>query len=182
MVEEIEEIKLLGVMVSNNLKYDSNTEYMCKKAKKKIYLLRNMKLSGLSQSELLDAYKKEIRSLLELAVPVWNSGVTQEQSIKIERVQKASLAAILGPKYTSYEESLKLTKLDKLYERRQNICLKFVKKNVKSDHSFFETISKKYNTRSNPGAVKEYQCRTKSLYDSGLPYLARVYNASLKSK
>ena len=55
-----------------------------------------MKLSGLSQSELIDAYKKEVHSLLELAAPVWNSGITQEQVLKIERVQKSSLAAILG--------------------------------------------------------------------------------------
>ena len=114
MLDEIEEIKLLGLMISKNLKWEANTEYICKKAKKKIFLLRNMKISGLSQAELVDAYIKEVRSLLELAVPVWNSGLTQEQSLKIERVQKSSIAAILGPKYSSYEESLSITKLSKI--------------------------------------------------------------------
>ena len=46
-----------------------------------------MKESGLTDSELVDAYKKEVRSLLELAVPVWNSGLTKNQCVQIERVQ-----------------------------------------------------------------------------------------------
>ena len=120
-----------------------------------------MKISGLSQSELIDAYKKEVRSLLELAVPVWNSGLTQEQSLKIERVQKSALAAILGPNYISNENALKISKLDKLTTRRENICLKFVNKNVKSENSLFTIIKKNHNTRSDPGSLVEYQCRTK---------------------
>ena len=43
-----------------------------------------MKKSGFTE-QLVDAYKKEVRSLLELAVPVWNSGLTVEESIQIER-------------------------------------------------------------------------------------------------
>ena len=47
-----------------------------------------MKKCGLTQKELIDAYMKEIRSHLELAVPVWHSGLTLEQQIQIERIQK----------------------------------------------------------------------------------------------
>ena len=118
MLEEVSVYKLLGVMVSSNLKWHENTNYICNKAKKKVWLLRNMKKSGLSQNELIDAYKKEVRSLLELAVPVWHSGLTKEQSQQIERIQKISLAAILGQKYTSYGKALKLCDLSMLSDRR----------------------------------------------------------------
>ena len=37
---------------------------------------------------MIDAYIKEVRSTLEQSVPVWNSGLTKEQIISIERVQK----------------------------------------------------------------------------------------------
>ena len=120
-LEVINRIKLLGVMVSENLKWDLNTEYICSKARKRIFLLRNMKLSGLNTKELIDAYKKEVRSLIEFAVPVWNSGLTLDQIRTIERVQKSSLSAILGHNYTCYEDALKLTKLDRLSTRRRNI-------------------------------------------------------------
>ena len=49
-----------------------------------------MKLSGLDRSELIDAYKKEVRSILELAIPVWNSGLTLDKVRQFERVQKSS--------------------------------------------------------------------------------------------
>ena len=38
-----------------------------------------MKQSGLNKLQLVDAYQKEVRSLLELAVPVWSSGITLDQ-------------------------------------------------------------------------------------------------------
>ena len=42
-LEVIKSIKLLGIQISENLKWDQNTDYICKKAKTKIFLLRNMK-------------------------------------------------------------------------------------------------------------------------------------------
>ena len=111
-----------------------NTDYICKKARSKIFLLRSMKWRGLSLHELIDAYTKEVRSILELAVPVWSSGLTLEQSVIIERVQKSSLSAILGSDYISYDNALKITKLERLSVRRKKICLKFVQKNVQSEN------------------------------------------------
>ena len=67
---------------------DHNTDYITEKVRKKIWTLRGMKNSGLTMPQLVDAYIKEVRSILELAVPVWGSGITVEQSLKIERFQK----------------------------------------------------------------------------------------------
>ena len=64
VLEVLDEIKLLGIIVQDNLKWNKNTDYICKKARQRIWLLRNMRKSGLSQSELVDAYIKEVRSLL----------------------------------------------------------------------------------------------------------------------
>ena len=90
-LEEISEIKLLGVLVDNSLKWTKNTDYICQKARQRIWLLRNMKKSGLNLTELIDACIKEVRSLLEVAVPVGHSGLTKGESNQIERVQKAAL-------------------------------------------------------------------------------------------
>ena len=106
-----------------------------------------MKSSGLNERELVDAYVKEVRSILELAVPVWHPGITEEQETKIERVQKSALSAILGNMYVSYESALKKTKLKPLRERRQNICLKFINKYMKSKDPILKTVVKKVNTR-----------------------------------
>ena len=179
ILEEVNVYKLLGVMVSSNLKWNENTDYICTKARKKIWLLRNMKRSGLTQCELIDAYKKEVRSLLELAVPVWHSSLTKEQSNQIERVQKLSLAAILGNEYAGYVSSLKMCGLESLHDRRIQICSNFITKNMKSACPMLSVINKQYNTRSSENLAEEFQCRTQAFFSSSLPYLARLYDEKL---
>ena len=139
-----------------------------------------MKLSGLTQKQLIDAYGKEVRSLLELAVPVWNSNITLEQSVQIERLQKSALSVILGHKYESYEKALELTGLKRLSFRREQICTKFIVKNMKSEKPLFTVTKKSHNTRSIPGLVDEIQCRTQAFFNSSIPYLARLYNKNMK--
>ena len=58
---------------------------------------------GLSSEILYDVYTKEVRSILELAVPVWHSDLTRKQCADIERIQKVAFAIILGSKYQNYQ-------------------------------------------------------------------------------
>ena len=45
---------------------------------------------------ILDVYLKEVRSVVELAVPAWHIGLTLRQSADIERVQRVAVYIILG--------------------------------------------------------------------------------------
>ena len=67
-VEVVTETKLLGIILTNDLKWSSNTEYICKKAYKKLWTLRRMKVLDVDVAIICDVYVKEIRSLLELDV------------------------------------------------------------------------------------------------------------------
>ena len=60
----------------------------------------------------------------------------------IERVQKSSLAAILGFQYESYESALEIPGLEKLYVRRENICLRFIQKIFESERPFLSKFPK----------------------------------------
>ena len=60
--------------------------------------------------------------MLELAAPVWHSGVTVAASKQLERVQKAAFSIILGKQY------LTDLKMESLKERRKHLCSKFAKK------------------------------------------------------
>ena len=88
MLEVVPEIKLVGVMVTQDLKWQRNTDLICAKARQKLWVLRRLKRFSIENEKLVDVYKKEVRSLLEYAVPVWHSSITQKQSNQIERVQK----------------------------------------------------------------------------------------------
>ena len=45
---------------------------------------------GLDSFTLVDYYMKEVRVHVELAVPVWHSGLSQKLSGDIERVQRVA--------------------------------------------------------------------------------------------
>ena len=90
-LEVVKETKLLGMILTNDLKWSANTEYICKKAYKKMWTLRRMKVLDVDPNTICDVYVKEIRSLLELAMPAWHSGLTCKQSVEIERVQKVAV-------------------------------------------------------------------------------------------
>ena len=75
---------LLRVVVSDDLQWATNTEYICTKARRKLWILRRMLCLKLTKAEMFDIYTKEIRSILEFAVPVWHSGLTRKQVSEIE--------------------------------------------------------------------------------------------------
>ena len=76
-LEVVENFKLLCVVVRSDLKWHDNTNHICKKGYLRLWILRRLKKLGASKHELLDVYYKQVRSVLELAVPVWQPGLTQ---------------------------------------------------------------------------------------------------------
>ena len=124
MVKCISETTLLGVIVSDDLKWSKNTSFLCTKARQKLWILRRMQLLDLNEMQLFDAYKKEIRSVLEYAVPVWHSSITRKEVSEIEGIQKLAFRIILKQSYTSYSRACNFFGTETLEQRRQNICLK----------------------------------------------------------
>ena len=54
ILEVKDELKILGVIITPNLKWDVNTETICKKAYSKLWAMRRMKSLGLDEFTLLD--------------------------------------------------------------------------------------------------------------------------------
>ena len=90
-----------------------------------------MKLLKLDNFLILDVYMKEIRSLAEQGVPIWHSGLTQNQTRDLEKIKKVACSIILGENYESYTSALKTLGLEKLSVRRKKICIRFAKKTQK---------------------------------------------------
>ena len=140
-----------------------------------------MQALELNQFQLFDVYMKEIRSILEMAVPVWHSSLTKQQSRDIENIQKLAFKVIMQNRYKSYELACKFFNTTTLEERRTQLCYKFAKRNLKSDHSYFNQISTNMRTRNKPGIrVQEVKCNFNRFYKSSVPYLARLLNATNK--
>ena len=175
-LEVISQIKLVGLVISDNLSWHENTLYICRKARTKLWIIRRMKSLSLSHEQIFDVYCKEIRSIVEFGVPVWHPGLTKKDSNDIERVQKVAFKIILESCYTDYTAACLYFNTTTLKLRRKKLCINFATKNLKSEESFFDPVQKTVNTRSEKALVKEYKCRTSRYSNSSLPYLARLLN------
>ena len=134
------EHKLLGVIVTDDLKWGKNTDYICSKARKRLWILRRLAQHNFSQWQLFDVYQKEVRSILEMCVPVWHSSLTKVQSNKIEAIQKLAFKLILRDRYQNSKNACKLLKTDTLKDRHTALCTKFALKNLNSDNSLFTEV------------------------------------------
>ena len=178
-LETQEEMKILVLTLSNDLKWRSNTDNMTTKAYGRLWMIKRLQKAGANLEDLTDIYIKQVRSVLEFGVPVWNSGLTKEESSDIERVQKAFLHIALGQAYTSYENALNMSKLETLEYRRENLCFKFAKKATKHPKHcswFVEADPNAPDTRSNKQKYKTPLCRLNRFKKSPIPYLTSLLN------
>ena len=177
-IEYVEETKLLGLVLTSDLKFDKNTDYIVKRAFKKLWMLKRLKNLGASSDQLTDVYFKQVRSILELATPVWHSSLSLANKACIERVQKAALQIILGPAYTSYSSACDLINLLTLETRRVNLCRKFALKTVKNPkHTKWFKVNRKISkTRQKQPAFCHVVSRTKRFENSPISYLTQILN------
>ena len=174
-LEYLSHVKLVGVMISDDLRWAKNKEFICQKAMQRMWIIRRMKKLKLEPELLIDTYTKEIRSVLELAVPVWHGGLTAKQSRDIERVQKTALFIILEDSYINYDVACTLAEIEPLDQRREKLCLKFARKEIKKDNTLFILANTNLKTQSQ-NVVIEPKCNTRRFAQSSIPYLSRLLN------
>ena len=95
-IDQVQEVRLLGVLLSDDLKFDSNTHDICRSAFARISMITKLKYAGVEETDLVEIYTLFVRSLLEYCCVAWHSSITQAQSYDIERVQRTALKVILG--------------------------------------------------------------------------------------
>ena len=60
-------MKLLGITITNDLKWKTNTENMVKKGFGRLWMIQRLKVEGASINDHKDVLIKKIRSVLEFA-------------------------------------------------------------------------------------------------------------------
>ena len=161
-LEIVDQMKILGVIIKSDLTWTENTRYICSRAYAKMWMIRRLKNLGCNDQELLDVYYKQIRSILEFAVPVWTGAITEKEDNQIERVQRVICSILLGPRYKSYSTALRVLNMESLSNRRIRLVTNFAKNSSihpKHKHWFKKNIYNGPNTRSE----KLKYCKVKSL-------------------
>ena len=118
-VNIVKHAKLLGVIVSNDLKWILHVNAICKKASKRLYALRLLRRNALPDSVLVKVYCTCVRPILEYACQVWHNNLPVYLSNQIEQIQKRALRMIF-PSLT-YDQAM-LTANPSLHDRRSTLC------------------------------------------------------------
>ena len=95
LLEEVQECKLLGLTLTNQLSWQENTECLVRRANTRMIILQRLYDCDLPVDHMIEIYVSFIRSLLEYSCVVWHSSITIEESNSIERVQKTALKGYL---------------------------------------------------------------------------------------
>ena len=149
-------------------------------------MLRRLKVLGADVTEMLDVFYKQIRCVLELAVAVWEPGLTQALSKQLERVQKCAFYIIMGNDYTTYDNAVNCLQSEKLSDRRFKLCVNFARKSEKHiKYKQWFNPAEEYsppipNTRSDKTTIqtkyKPVPTRTDRYKTSPIPYLTDLLN------
>ena len=95
ILDQVQSTKLLGVIISDDLSWHQNTQELCKKANKRMIILRKLREFDVSTKDMLTIYVLYIRGTLEQSSVVWSTALTKAEEYGFERIQKIALKIIL---------------------------------------------------------------------------------------
>ena len=139
--------------MDKDLKWNSDVEYITKRAGKKLYSLRVLRIAGVYQANFLKIYLSTVPSFLEYAVLVWQA-IPAYLADVLERIQKRALH-IIYPEAESYAHALQFGELDSLDNRRDYLCNKDMIQMKSPSHPLLHLLPSpllnepKYNLRRN---------------------------------
>jgi hypothetical protein len=152
-VEDVHELKLLGLILSKDLKWTRHVEYCCQKAAKNVFLLRMLKEAGFTESALWSVYDALLRSHLVYAAPA-TSNMSRTAADKLNLLEKKAKKIIGSSPKTSLETF------------RQTLCHRLaecIKKNIEHPlrHVFIQSSSSLKRTRHTKPFVSHYAHTTR---------------------
>ena len=177
LLETIQETKLLGTIVSSDLKWHANSDLLTKRGYQRMSILRKLYEFDIPTEDLVLIYNQYIRSILEFSSTVWFSSITKEERENIERVQRVACQIILKEDYINYNQALKTLNLQNLSEKRQMLAERFATKCAASDRftELFPLNSNLNNIRNSEKYAVKF-AHTDRLKDSSIPAMQRILN------
>ena len=177
-IEGGSELKILGFHFGNDPSPALHVEKMKEKFRRRLWCLRHMKRSGMSESDLLFLYKTIILPVLDFATVAYHSMINVTQKLQLEHLQKRAAKIIFGID-CNYQELLDSEKLEELNTRRERFFVNFAVK-ASNNPRYMDRWSPlnpdpHYNIR-NPKMYKEFKARTERLQNSPLFQLRKRLN------
>ena len=142
-----------------------------RKASKRVFLMYQLKRSGVSQKDLLRIYLSVIRPTVEYACQVWHPGLPAYLSNSIEAIQKRSLRVIYPG--TPYIEALSMADIPTLQNRRSTLCHDYFRKLEDPNHRLHHLLPEQHKSKYQLRANRKYplpKARTNRYKNSLIPW------------
>lgn len=186
-LEEVKEIRDLGVMMDSQLKFKVHVDAIVKQAAKMLGFIKRNTKGFISPITKIILFNSLVRSKLEFASTVWNPQYTVN-SQRIERLQRsftrhlAFYSTGISHKAT-YDLRLKHFNMISLYNRRILLDVTFLKKLLSGEIDCNELTSNinlnipyRYPRHTITNIFYVTVCRTNVLKHSPLPRICSEYN------
>jgi len=145
-VGRVRTYKILGVIISDDLKWNAHVEYVIANAAKRLYALRLLKRAGVMPKDILKVYLCNVRSVLEYAAQVWQD-ISAYLSDAIESIQRRALRIVFPD--SSYQQALDLANLTSLANRRILLCKKLMV-DMRNKNHILSFLAPQVSTRTIP--------------------------------
>ena len=181
----LDQTRLLGVIITNDMKWSENTKSLIKRANSRMDILRKLVPFSPPLEDMKQVYISYIRSVLEQSCTIWYSSLIEEDRIALERVQKNAFRNILQERYTSYEDALNVLKMETLHDRREKLILKFGLKctHLKETKELFTLKKSSHIMKSrHPEKYNVFNAKTERMRLSTVPYIQRMLNEHEQKK
>ena len=96
-VERVSSTKFLGVHISDDLSWTTNTKSLAKKAQQRLYFLRKLKKASAPPSIMTTFYRGTIESILSSCITVWGGSCTEQNRKTLQRVVNTAKKIIGAP-------------------------------------------------------------------------------------
>lgn len=165
VVESVESTKFLGVHITNDLSWSTNTTSLVKKAHQRLHFLRRMRRANLPPPALTTFYKGAIESILTSSLSVWYGSCSAADQTALQRVVR-SAEKIIGSALPSIQDIYPL----RCYKRATNIIKDF----THPTHKLFTLLpsGKRYSSM---------RCKSTRLINSFFPQAIRLLNSLMKT-
>ncbi len=101
-VAAVESFRFLGILISQDLKWDNHIDSIFKKAQQRLYFLHQLRGFNLPQ-ELLKQFYSAVESVLCTSITVWFGSATKSETGRLQRTVRSAERIIGAPLPTLQE-------------------------------------------------------------------------------
>ena len=141
----VETQKILGITISNDLKWNDHIEQAIKKANKRLYFLVQLRRAGVGAESLIKFYSAVIRPVLEYGAQVFHHNLQDYLCEDLERVHKQALSIIIIAPDLPYQLCLDCFELESLSVRRERLCCKLINEIFDEQHNLHSLLPPRHH-------------------------------------